>query len=216
MKEPRPYHSPARQAAAAATRRALVEALASQLGRPGQTDFVMTEAAAAAGVSLRTAHLHLPDKRARVEAVAAWVEEALGEPVADPVSAAELPAFVRQAYARAARDLRLTRAIYTVGIGNEVRLARLAKRRAHIRRLLAEIGAPPADTRRAAAVICLLASSEAGIPLLDIHGLTISEAARAASDAVHAILEQLEARARVSQARARSVSGGAGARRRGG
>lgn len=216
MKEPRPYHSPAREAAAAATRRALVEALASQLGRPGQTDFVMTEAAAAAGVSLRTAHLHLPDKKARVEAVAAWVEEALGEPVADPGSAAELPGFVRKAYARAGRDLRLTRAMYTTGIGNEVRLARLAKRRAQIRRLLAEIGAPPAETRRAAAIICLLASSEAGVPLVDVHGLSIAEAGRAAADAVQAILGQLEARALVSGALKGAVSGGVGARRRGG
>lgn len=208
MKAARRYHSPARQEAAAATRRALVEALASQLGRPGQTDFVMTEAAAMAGVSLRTAHLHLPDKKARVEAVVAWVEEALGEPVANPASAAELPAFVRAAYQRAGRDLALTRAMYTAGIGNEVRLARLAKRRAWIRRLLVEVGAPPAETRRAAAIISLLASSEAGVPLIDVHGLTLADASRAAAEAVEAVLARLGERAR--------LSGGAAARRRGG
>jgi hypothetical protein len=76
-----------------------------------------------------------------------------------------------------------------------VRLARLARRRARIREVLDELGADAEKTRRAAAIVSLLASSEAGIPLLDLHGLDMEQAGEAAAEATEAITRWLASQA---------------------
>ncbi|MCG3174795.1 MAG: hypothetical protein GMKNLPBB_03084 [Myxococcota bacterium] len=200
MKKPsrkrREYSSPVREAAARKTRSSILEAFARQLGRPGATDFSVAEAARTAGVSVRTVHHYFPDRRACVQALAAWAEDAFG-PLAAPLETpGDLPAFVRAAYERAGRNIDLTRAMYVTGLGNEVRLARLKARRAKIQEILAALGADPAETRRAAAVVAMLASSEAGVPLMDIHGLDLATAGEAAAEAVEAIVTRLTAAGR--------------------
>ncbi len=198
----RVYSSPTRDAAAEKTRSDILEAFVRQLGRPGATDFSVAEAARAAGVSVRTVHHHFPDRRARVEALAAWAERAFG-PLAAPLDEPrDLPAFVRAAYARAGKNLALTRAMYVAGVGNEIRLARLKARRAHIHALLSTLGAAPAETRRAAAVVAMLASSEAGVPLIDMHHLSLPSAGQAAAEAVQAIVDRLSSEGRQRRASA--------------
>lgn len=191
----RAYNSPRREQEAARTRAAILEAFAAQLGRPGATDLSAAEAAQAAGVSVRTVHHYFPDRRARVDALAAWAEEVFG-PLPTPLERPDdLPAFVLAAYARAGRNMELTRAMFVTGVGNEIRLARLARRREQLHALLLTLGAPPDETRRAAATIGLLASSEAGVPLIDMHNLPLDEAAQAAAEAVAAIIARLRERA---------------------
>jgi AcrR family transcriptional regulator len=140
---------------------------------------------------VRTVHHYFPDRHARVEALAAWAEETFGPLVAPLEAPEDLPMFVRAAYERAGRHLELTRAMYVTGLGNEVRLSRLKARRAKIQEILATLGADPMETRRAAAVVAMLASSEAGVPLMDIHGLDLANAGEAAAEAVEAIVARL-------------------------
>jgi AcrR family transcriptional regulator len=193
----RPYRSSQREARAAATRERILTSFAEQLGRPGATDVNVVEAARVAGVSVRTVYHHFPDRTARLEALAGWLSEQFG-PVQAPLErAADLPDYVRAAYARAAAHEALTRAGLVAGMATDIRLLRLAGTRRRIRQLLDEIGAPAADTARAAAVIAVLESSEAGFPLVEYQGLTFAEAGEAAADAVAAIIKDLGARARL-------------------
>ena len=85
----------------------------------------------------------------------------------------------------------LTRAGLVAGLSTEVRLTRLRRTRARIGELLESIGAPRADTDRAAAVVAVLESSEAGRPLVDVHGLSFEEAGNAAAEAIEAVVHRL-------------------------
>jgi AcrR family transcriptional regulator len=190
---PRPYRSTVRDDRAAATRAAILAAFAEQLGRTGATDLSLPEAAASAGVSLRTVYHHFPDRESRLAGLADHLDDRQGPlPPIDGVD--DLPDHVRRAYARAGRDLALTRAAFVAGLADEVRNRRLRARRLEIAALLTGIGAPTDVTTRATAVVSMLASSEAGIPLVDTHGLTVEEAGEAAAQAVAAIVADLRAR----------------------
>jgi AcrR family transcriptional regulator len=168
-----------------------MEAFASQLGRPGSFDINVTEAARDAGVSVRTVYHYFPDRQARVDGLAAWTQTQFG-PVDHPLETADdLPGFTRAAYARAEQHEALTRAGMAPGLSTDVRIARHSRVRSRIRELLAEIGAPAPETERAAAVVTVLESSEAGFPLVDFHGLSFADAADAAAEAIEAIIIHL-------------------------
>ena len=60
MTASRRYVSPKRDAQAAATREAILQAFAAQLSSPGRATLSPSEAARRAGVSVRTVHMHFP------------------------------------------------------------------------------------------------------------------------------------------------------------
>jgi AcrR family transcriptional regulator len=187
----RSYDNTGRQAKAALTRAAILEAFVAQLGQPGVSDVSVPEAAERVGVSVRTVYHHFPDREARVAGLAEWSEAVMG-PVDHPLAVVDdIPGFIRAAYDRARRFEALTRALYTTGLGGEARNRRLQSRRRRYRQLLDTIGAPRSATRRAAAVISVLATSEAGMPLVDIHKLSFAEAGAAAAAAAEAIITSL-------------------------
>ena len=187
----RSYTSPQRREQAEATRIRILEAFAAQLGRPGATDINVTEAARDAGVAVRTVYHYFPDKQARVEGLAAWADEVFG-PVEHPLETVDdLPGYTRAAYLRAQRHEALSRAGVVAGFSAEVRLTRMRRTRARIRELLEGIGAPAAETSRAAAVVAVLESSEAGFPLVEGHGLSFEEAGNASAEAITAVIERL-------------------------
>ena len=182
-----------RAAQASATRDAILAAFADQLGQPGVVALSLPEAAAAAGVALRTVYHHFPAPEDRLVAVAEWAEQQLG-PTPSIAGVHDLPDHVRRAYARAARRVDLARAIYVSGVAQDVRTRRLRARRHDIAALLTGLGAPAEPTARAIATVSMLASTEAGIPLVDVHGLTMEEAGEAAAQSVEAIVADLRAR----------------------
>jgi AcrR family transcriptional regulator len=187
----RTYSSPIRERQAAETRRRILEAFARQLGRPGAVDVNVTEAANEARVSVRTVYHHFPDRSARVEALAAWTQEALG-PVDHPLDTVDdLPGFTRAAYARAQRQEAFWRIGMVPGLSTDVRRARHARTRRRIRELVVEIGAPETETERAVAAITLLESPESGVVLVDLLSLSFRDAADAAAEAIAAIVAQL-------------------------
>jgi len=63
VSEPRRYVSPKREAQAAATRSAILDAFVEQLSDPGRNTLSPSEAAAQAGVSVRTVHLQILPQR---------------------------------------------------------------------------------------------------------------------------------------------------------
>lgn len=192
----RAYHSPRREAGAQATRDRITAAFAAQLGEPGRAELSVPEAADTAGVSVRTVYHHFPDRSARLAAVAEWVDRQLHPDGFIPTTPADLPELARRAYESAERHDALVRAHYaTSGLAGEVRRQRRGPRIAGIAEALRSIGADPAHTDRAIALVAHLTSAEAGIPLVDVHGLTHAEAGEAVAQAIEALVADLESRA---------------------
>lgn len=176
---------------------AILAAFADQLGQPGVVELSLPDAAAAADVGLRTVYHHFPDRSSRMAAMAEWAQAELDEqlgPLPPIDGVGDLPDHVRRSYARAAWRMDLARAIFVAGVAEDVRARRLRARRLDIAALLTGLGAPGRPTERAVAVVSMLASSDAGIPLVDTHGLTMEEAGEAAAQAVAATIADLRAR----------------------
>ena len=74
MTESRRYVSPKREAQAAATREAILQAFAEQLSQPDRTTLSPSEAAVRAGVSVRTVHLHFPNGDSQITAIGEWFD----------------------------------------------------------------------------------------------------------------------------------------------
>jgi AcrR family transcriptional regulator len=196
MTATRSYHSPARKAHGEQTRRAIIDAFIAQLGDPGRATLSPAAAAQAAGVSIRTVHHYFPDANAQLAAVAAEVEARLFPvPVPLPQTPAELPSLVTAVYRAAEGQLPLLRAMVHTSLGTAVRHRRRAARLQAIGDVLASIGAGEAQTRRAVAIVSLLASADAGLALADDYGLTLAEAGAACADATRALIDDLTTQA---------------------
>jgi AcrR family transcriptional regulator len=191
----RSYRSPRRAEGAATTAAAIAAALAEQLGRSPGGELSVPEAAATAGVGVRTVYHHLPTHDARLRAVAAWVDDALG-PLPPIAGAADLADHARRAHRRGAGRLGLVRALARASHVDDQRTRRRRSHQLEIAALLAGIGAPTAPTNRAAAIVAMLSSPETLVPLIDVHGLDPDEAAEAVAEAVEAAVWRLRARRR--------------------
>jgi hypothetical protein len=169
--------------------------MAEQLADPAAGDVSLPRAATTAGVATRTAYLHFPDPGARLAAVAAWADEALG-PLPPIAGVADLPGHCRRSLARAGRDLPVARALAAAARAESERSRRRRTRQLEIAALLSGIGAPPGPTLRATAVVALLSAPESLVPLVDGHGLAADDAVEAMADAVAAIVAALRAQRR--------------------
>jgi AcrR family transcriptional regulator len=196
MTATRPYHSPARQVRRERTRQAIVDAFIAQLGDAGRIALSPAAAARAAGVSIRTVHHYFPDAEAQLAAVAAEVETRLfPQPPPLPRTPAELPDLVTAVYRASEGQLPLLRALVNSSVGTEVRRRRRTQRLQAIQDVLASIGAGHGQTRRAVAVVSMLASADAGVVLADQYGLTLAESGAACSEVTRAIIADLTAQA---------------------
>ena len=104
-------------------------------------------------------------------------------PPPPPQRPAELPDLVTAVYHGSEGQLPLLRALVTSSIGPQIRARRQASRLEASRNALEQIGAGQAETRRAVAIVSLLASADAGVVLADQYGLTLAEAGRASAPA---------------------------------
>jgi len=89
----------------------------------------------------------------------------------------------------------MLRALVNSSVGAEVRRLRRAQRLSAIRDVLASIGAGDAETRRAVAVVSLLASADAGLAMVDHYGLTLAEAGIACAETTRALIDELTTQA---------------------
>jgi AcrR family transcriptional regulator len=196
VKAARSYVSPKREAQARATRRAIVEAFAEQLSEPGRDTLSPSEAAARAGVSLRTVHFHFPNEAAQVAAPGEWFDSVLYPKGVVLVSGPDdLPRYFRDIH-RMALKHPVSRALASDrGVWREMRQLRRAKRLEAIRKAVKAIGAPPRATADATAMLLSLSGADASWPLHD-HGLPLERIPDTIANTVALIVEQLRAKAK--------------------
>ncbi len=193
MTTTRRYRSPTRAAQAEATRQAILDAFRDQLLEPGREALSPTDAASAAGCSVRTVHGYFPTKESRVVALAESLEHELwAEPVRPPETADDLPDHFRRIHEKALGDPLAAALIKHGGAEwEEVRARRRADRLEAVRRTIAEIGAPAAPTAQATAAILALAGAEVSLTMRDELGLDAGEIPDALAYAVGAIVSDL-------------------------
>lgn len=191
----RQYVSPKRDAKARATRTAILEAFAEQLSEPWRDRLSPSEAAARAGVSLRTVHFHFPNKESQVTALGEWFDAILyPDGVVLCTGPGDLVRYFREIH-RLALKHPISRALASDrGVWREMRERRRASRLEPIRQAVKAIGAPPQETQEATAMLLSLSGADASWPLHD-HGLSFERIPDVIANAVELIVAQLRARA---------------------
>lgn len=191
MSTARKYVSPKREAQAQATRAAILEAFAEQLSEPGRTTLSPSEAAARAGVSLRTVHFHFPNEASQIAALGEWFDALIfphGVKVASGPD--DLPRYYRDIH-RLGLKHPVSRALAsTKGVWAAVRASRRAERLEAIRRAVKAIGAPPQDTADATAMLLSLSGADASWAMYD-HGLPKARIPDAIAHVVELVLADL-------------------------
>jgi AcrR family transcriptional regulator len=197
MTEGRRYVSPRRQAQAAATRDAILEAFVEQLLEPGRHTLSPSDAARRAGVSLRTVHAYFPNYESQIVALGAWFDrEFHPDGVVVAQGPDDLGRYFRHIHTNAlATPLSRVLATSSVGLWKEVRLQRRAERIDAIRRAVAQIGAPTRATEDATAMLLRLEGADASWPMHDLYGLPLDRIPDVIANTVELIVEQLRSQA---------------------
>lgn len=183
------YHSPLRRAQAEETRQRLLRAAAELLERHPDRPLAFAELAAVAGVQERTVYRHFPSREALLDTFWDWINERAGF-TTFPASEHDLVEQPKTVFAGFDRVEGIVRASLSSAAGREMRMRRLAERRAAFNRSLADAmdGLPQARARHVAAVIQLLYSAPAWQAMKDFAGLTGAEAGEAAAWAIQTLL----------------------------
>lgn len=192
----RRYVSPQREAQAAATREAILQAFAEQLSGPDRTTLSPSEAAVRAGVSVRTVHMHFPTADDQIIALGEWFDRhfyPLGVRVADGPD--DLARYFHDIHEHALKSP-LTRALATAPspVWREVRQRRRAERLDAIRRSAAGIGAPRRATDQATATLLSMAGADFSWTMHD-YGLPLERIPDAIARTVQLIVDDLQAAA---------------------
>jgi AcrR family transcriptional regulator len=192
----RRYVSPKREAQAAATREAILQAFAEQLSSPGRSTLSPSEAARRAGVSVRTVHMHFPTADDQIIALAEWFDSHFypkGIQVAHGPD--DLARYFREVH-EGALKWPITRAL-TSGqspVWREVRLRRRAERLDAIRLSVAAIGAPRRATEEATATLLAMSGADFSWTMRD-YGLPLDQIPDTIARTVQLIVDDLQATA---------------------
>jgi AcrR family transcriptional regulator len=189
----RRYVSPKREAQAAATREAILQAFAEQLSSPDRTTLSPSEAARRAGVSVRTVHMHFPTADDQSIALAEWFDRHFypkGIQVAQGPD--DLTRYFREVHEGAVK-WPLTRALTTARspVWREVRQRRRAERLDAIRRSVAAIGAPRRVTEEATATLLSMSGADFTWTMRD-YGLPLDQIPDAIARTVQLIVDDLQ------------------------
>lgn len=197
MSTTRKYDSPKREAQAADTRRAIVEAFREQLVEERRDTLSPTDAAARAGCSVRTVHDHFPTRDSRVDALAELLDEEIySEAVAPPTSVDDLADHYRTIHRAALRSPLATALITHTGTEwREVRVRRRADRLDAVRQVVRSIGAPDDNTNDALGVLLALAGGEITVIMRDQFGFDEERTPDAIAHTVELIVADLRASA---------------------
>ena len=198
MNTTRRYDSPTRRAKAAATRCAILEAFVEQLSQPGRDGLSPSEAAARAGVSLRTVHAHFPNREAQLAAVAEWIERYTYPNGITPANGPDdLTRYYLEVHTLALASP-LTRVLLSSRGSPDwvaIRRQRRAERLEAIRVAVEQIGAPARETQEATAMLLTLAGADASLPLHDVHGVPMERVPHVIADTVGLIVRELQRQA---------------------
>ena len=197
MTQGRRYVSPKREAQAAATREAILEAFAEQLSQPDRSTLSPSEAAQRAGVSVRTVHLHFPNQDDQIVAIGEWFDRHFYPNGVQLASGPDdLARYFHDIHENAMKSP-LTRALATAPspVWQQIRQGRRAARLDAIRRAVAAIGAPKRATEDATAMLLSLSGADAAWPLHDSYGLPLQRIPDVIANTVQLIVDQLQAQA---------------------
>jgi AcrR family transcriptional regulator len=195
----RSYTSPKREAQAQATRKAILEAFAEQLSEPGREKLSPSDAAARAGVSLRTVHVHFPNEASQIAALGEWLDTVLyPEGVVVCAGPNDLVRYFRDIHTLALRHPILVGRLIAMArngaVWREIRDKRRVKRLTAIREAVKAIGAPRRETEEATAMLLSLSGADASLPLAD-HGLPLSRIPDVMANTVALIIKDLRKKA---------------------
>jgi len=197
MSTSRRYVSPKREAQAQATREAILEAFAAQLETPGRDALSPSEAAARAGVSLRTVHLHFANLENQVLALGEWFDRRFYPSGVTLASGPDdLPRYFRDIHQNALQSP-ITRLLvqHRGTVWKEIRHRRRTQRLEAIRSALKAIGAPRQATEDATAMLLSLSGADASWPMHDLYGLPLQRIPDVIANTVTLIVDQLKAQA---------------------
>ena len=199
MSTARPYTSPKRDAQAAATRKAILDAFAEQLSDPGRDKLSPKEAAARAGVSLRTVHVHFPNEASQIAALGEWIDTVLfPEGVIVCAGPDDLVRYFRDIHRMALRHPVFLRRWLPLSkssaFGREVRDQRRVTRLKAIREAVKAVGAPPRETEEATAMLLSLSGADASMTVHD-HGLPLEQVPDVIARTVELIVRDLREKA---------------------
>lgn len=202
MSEARAYVSPKRQAKAAATREAILEAFVEQVA-DANGGLSPSKAAIRAGVSVRSVHTYFPNRESQIVALGEWFDRKFypdGVRLAE--GADDLPRYFRDIHANAlTTPLTRTLATATGGIWPEVRQTRRRARLDAIRRSVEGIGAPARATEDATAMLFGLSGADASWPLHDQYGLPVERIPDVIANTVRLIIKELKSQTVTDAAR---------------
>ncbi len=194
MTASRRYVSPKREAQAAATREAILQAFAEQLSSPDRSTLSPSEAARRAGVSVRTVHMHFPTADDQIIALAEWFDRHF---YPTGIQAAQGPddlaRYFREVH-EGALKWPITRALISAHspVWREVRERRRAERLDAIRRSVAAVGAPRRATEEATATLLSMSGADFSWTMHD-YGLPLDRIPDAIARIVQLIVEDLQA-----------------------
>ena len=196
MTASRRYVSPKREAQAATTREAILQAFAEQLSEPDRTTLSPSEAARRAGVSVRTVHMHFPTADDQIIALGEWFDRhfhPMGVRVAEGPD--DLARYFHDIHENALKSA-LTLALATTpsAVWREVRQRRRAERLDAIRRSAAAIGAPRRATEDAAATLLSMSGADFSWTMHD-YGMPLDRIPDTIARTVQLIVDDLQAAA---------------------
>ncbi len=199
MTETRRYVSPKREAQAAATREAILDAFAEQLSEPGRDKLSASQAALRAGVSLRTVYFHFPNEESQAAALGEWFDRILyPQGVVLCAGPDDLVRYFRDIHRNALKHPVSRVLASNKGVWGEMRKTRRAARLEAIRKAAKAIGAPKRATEDATAMLLSLSGADASWPMYD-HGLPLERAPDVIANTVQLIVDQLKAQAKAAR-----------------
>lgn len=188
----RPYVSPKREEKAKATRAAILSAFSEQLA-DGNDRLSRSVAAARAGVSLRTVHVHFPNEESQVVALAEWLDHLIyPDGVVLCAGPDDLGRYFHDIHRQALKHP-ITRSLaFGRGAWRTVRDRRRDERLAAIRRAVEAIGAPAEATEQATAMPLSLSGADSSYRLQD-NGLPLEQAPGTIAYMVSLVVSNLRA-----------------------
>jgi AcrR family transcriptional regulator len=199
MKSHSSYHSPLRQAQAAATHTQILKACVEVM--QSGADLTYTNVATAAGVQERTVYRHFPTKADLEAGLWGWIIANVSHANFDAKSEDELVASMRSSFAGFDTAAPLIQAMLHSNQGLAIRRHQQATRRAMFEACAeaAVPGVPPQTRTRVAAALQVLYSAPAWELLRSFWGMDASEAADVVELAMRALLAGLRADAAQGQ-----------------
>jgi AcrR family transcriptional regulator len=198
MSESRKYVSPKREAQAAATREAILKAFADQVSEGRELS--PSDAAARAGVSVRTVHTHFPNQESQLTALGEWFDAQIVPGGFLPAQGADdLPRYYRDIHRMALASPLATALASRRMRWPEVRQRRRRARLDAIRKAVKEIGAPRRATEDATALLLSLSGIDASWPLHELYGLPLDRIPDVIADNVRLIVENLKSQTKEKQ-----------------